>query len=189
MPMGHTERIFGTAVLSYATWLVTTTNIWQVGNYLFYWLLGSLNLGIHEAGHFMFLFPSFLVGYSSIMEFMHVAGGSLLQWLVPVFVVVYFGYKRNWFAASFMLFWVGQSLHDSVLYIKDAMVMTLPLLGGNESGAHDWNYLLYEMGVLYNAQVIGDGVHNLANSIIIISAALCWTVTIWLFWKEHQAKL
>ncbi len=43
--------------------------------------------------------------------------------------------------------WVGQNLINVSVYAGDAIVMQLPLLGG-EGSFHDWHYLLSTLGIL-----------------------------------------
>src|SRR4051812_7822038 len=63
-------------------------------------LLDNIDLAIHEAGHIVFI---------PFGEFMTVLGGSLFQILVPALFVGYFARQRDWFASSYLLFWLGQS--------------------------------------------------------------------------------
>jgi hypothetical protein len=51
--------------------------------------------------------------------------------------------------------WVGQSIMNVSIYIKDAIVMSLPLLGG-DSVIHDWNYLLSTLGMLQHTNTIAS---------------------------------
>ena len=107
-----------------------------------------INLPIHEAGHILFR----IFG-----EFMGIAGGSLLQILVPVVFFGYFVYYKKPFSASIVLFWVGNNFLDVYVYANDAVVMQLPLLSGltgAEGGFHDWNYLLSESGLLHKTRLI-----------------------------------
>src|SRR5690554_3718353 len=54
--------------------------------------LDYLNLAIHEAGHWVF---------AIFGQFMSILGGSLLQILTPLSVVVSFAFQRNWPGAAF----------------------------------------------------------------------------------------
>lgn len=172
----HLARFIGAAILSFALWSLMQTNVWMAGDMLWYWLLDTANLGFHEAGHFLFMSLSFVFGYTDWVRFLHVAGGSLTEWSVPLVLSSYFLYKKQWFSATFLLFWFGQTLHGSVLYIGDAIVMELPLLGGNDSGGHDWNYLLHELGVLYNAKVIATTFEKISYIVMTISVIGCWVI-------------
>jgi hypothetical protein len=51
--------------------------------------------------------------------------------------------------------WFGQNIINVSIYIKDAIVMQLPLLGG-DSVIHDWNYILSELGILHLAPNIAS---------------------------------
>ena len=104
----------------------------------------NINLVFHEAGHVVF---------KPFGWFMMILGGSLMQLLVPVVVLLNFTFKNNDnFAASIGLWWLGQSFIDLAPYIDDAMVQQLVLLGGrtgaDSPGSHDWNNILIEFNVL-----------------------------------------
>ena len=108
--------------------------------------ISGVNLIIHEAGHIIFIFFG---------EFMHILGGSLTQVLIPLIFVGYFFLRRDYFSSGVLLMWMGESISEVAHYAADAIVMQLPLLGG-DSVIHDWNWLLVHMGVLkYTYQISG----------------------------------
>lgn len=107
--------------------------------------LDNLNLLIHEAGHFI-TWP--------FGEFIHILGGSLFQILFPCCFFVYFFRRRDYFSASFILFWIADNIINVSIYMRDAQVMQLPLLGG-DGVIHDWNWLFTSMGILSYTQLIG----------------------------------
>ena len=110
-------------------------------------LIDSVNLAIHEAGH---------VFFGPFGEFIGFTGGTLMQLLVPLTFLGYFLHRRDRYAASVLLWWVGQNLWNISVYIKDARSMNLPLVGGGE---HDWTYLLGETALLPHDQSIGQMVY------------------------------
>ena len=127
--------------------------------------LHLINLPIHEAGHIFFR----ILG-----EFVGVAGGSLLQIIVPVVFFGYFIYYKKPFSASIVLFWVGENFLDVYVYANDAIVMQLPLLSGltgAEGGFHDWNYLLTETGLLGSTQLIAKML-RFSATVLIVAAAI-----------------
>lgn len=101
-------------------------------------LIDGANLIIHEAGHMIFM---------PFGEFVMIAGGSLLQVLMPAIFVFYFYRKGNPYSAGLVMLWVGESLLNVSVYAADSIRMQLPLLGGQDS-MHDWNYLLDRTGLL-----------------------------------------
>lgn len=106
--------------------------------------LHLVHLVFHEAGHLLF---------RVFGRFMMVAGGSLMQMIVPASFLFYFLIKRrDNFAASVSLWWLAHSVMDLVHYIDDASRQELWLLGGVQGkdmpGIHDWNNLLTDMGLL-----------------------------------------
>ncbi len=110
------------------------------GNYS---LIDNADLIIHEAGHFFFGF---------LGSFIQAAGGTLMQILFPAFLAYYFlraGYRTG---VQIFIFWLGQNLINISVYAADAKVRRLPLLG---NGKHDWYYLLSQLGMLDNCEIVG----------------------------------
>jgi hypothetical protein len=108
-----------------------------------YSLIDNADLIIHEAGHFFFGFMG---------SFIQAAGGTLMQILFPSFLAWYFyrnGYRSG---LQIFIFWLGQNLLNISVYAADAVVQQLPLLG---NGKHDWYYLLGQLGILRQAEVVG----------------------------------
>jgi hypothetical protein len=121
-------------------------------------LIDSVNLAIHEAGH---------VFFGPFGEFIGFLGGTLMQLIVPLTFMGYFLFKRDQYAASVLLWWVGQNLWNISVYIKDARAMELPLVGG---GVHDWRVILGETGLLPRDQEIGQTVFTVG--------VLCYLVAV-----------
>ena len=112
-------------------------------------LIDNVDLAIHEAGH---------VFFGPFGEFIGFLGGTLMQLIVPLTFLGYFLHRRDQYAASVLLWWVGQNLWNISVYIKDARSMELPLVGG---GVHDWRVILGETGHLPRDQEIGQAVYVL----------------------------
>ncbi len=100
--------------------------------------LHGVNLIFHEAGHTLFLFFG---------QFLHILGGSALQVIVPAVCAGYFLVHRQTASFAAALFWTGESITDVAIYMADARIRALPLLGG-DGVMHDWNYLLSALGLL-----------------------------------------
>ena len=127
--------------------------------------LDNVDLPIHEFGHLLFR----LFG-----EFMMVAGGSLFQVILPAIFAGYFIWRRSYYSAAIVLFWVGQSILNVFVYAADAVQMQLVLtsgLTGSEGSFHDWNYLLTTTGLIGSTKTIA-GIIRLAGTLVIISAAV-----------------
>ena len=113
---------------------------------------------------------------------MTIAGGSLFQVIMPALFVGYFCYQRNFYSASLVLFWVGESILNVSVYAGDAATLQLPLLGG-EGSLHDWNYLLTNLNLL-SATTQVAGVIRLLGTIIIALAA---TGSFWFATREDSS--
>ncbi|MFA6294838.1 MAG: hypothetical protein WC666_00250 [Candidatus Paceibacterota bacterium] len=100
--------------------------------------IDNVDLIIHEAGHSIFIFFG---------EFIQMLGGSILQVFVPLIFANYFFFRKEFFSASLLLLWVGYNIINVSVYMGDAIVQQLPLLGG-DSSMHDWNYLLSQLNLL-----------------------------------------
>jgi hypothetical protein len=116
-----------------------------------YRFLDYVNLVFHEAGHVFFGF---------LGEFIGLLGGSLMQVLVPAVAVGHFLWQGYRYSAAIALFWVGQSLFNVSVYVKDAQARALPLLGDDIS-AHDWHNILGRLGLLRWDQGIGNLVYGM----------------------------
>ena len=126
-----------------------------------YRFLDRVDLVFHEAGHLIFAFFG---------EFIGILGGSLMQVLIPVIVTGYFILHNQRWSGMVTLFWVGQSLFNVSVYVKDARAQALPLLGG-EDVIHDWNWLLGRLHMLRWDQTLGNLVYFLGVLALTISVA------------------
>jgi hypothetical protein len=103
-------------------------------------------LFIHEGGHFLFSF----FGHT-----LYILGGSFWQIMFPAISFAIAVRNRSHFIAPFALFWVGTNMMDVSLYMRDAPVRMLPLLGGHK-GWHDWWNLFSQWGMLDSAGTWAD---------------------------------
>jgi hypothetical protein len=106
--------------------------------------IDGVSLLIHEAGHIIFM---------PFGQFLYVAGGSLLQLIIPLLFIIYFYRRNDKFACFLLLFWLGQNLINISVYAGDAVAMKLPLLT-EDSSNHDWNYLLIYLGWLHYTKTV-----------------------------------
>jgi hypothetical protein len=125
-------------------------------------LIGAVNLIIHEAGHWIFIFFG---------EFMHVLGGSLTQILIPAIFAGYFFLRRDNYSGGVMLMWMGENFVEVARYASDAMFMRLPLLGG-DNVIHDWNFLLSELHILRYTDTVGSVIHTVGIFVVLAGIAL-----------------
>lgn len=89
-----------------------------------------VDLGVHEAGH---------VITQPFGDLFRAMAGSLLQVAVPAGLALYFWLRQHDAAATgFCMAWAGTSAWDVSVYVADAPVQALPLIGGG----HDWAYIL-----------------------------------------------
>jgi hypothetical protein len=121
--------------------------------------LDDVNLAVHEAGH---------VFFGPFGDPLAVLGGSLFQVIVPLAFVGYFFVRRDLFAASVVMAWLGASLSNLARYIADARAQDLPLLGG-ENVIHDWWYLLIEWDLLSQDLAIAQWVRMLGALAFVVA--------------------
>lgn len=108
-------------------------------------LIDGANLAIHEGGHMIM---------SIFGQFIYIMGGSFWQVFLPLVFAFYFLKKGKKYEAFLMLIWVGESLVNVGIYAHDAVLMELPLVGG-ENAIHDWNYILSHLNLLGYTSLIG----------------------------------
>lgn len=95
-------------------------------------LLSLVDLGFHELGHLvMYILP--------IHEVLTAAMGSIFQCAIPLGVGAYFCFvRRDAVGAVVCLAWAATNFQDASVYIADAPVQNLQLIGGE----HDWATIL-----------------------------------------------
>jgi len=108
------------------------------GGFLF---IDSANLVVHEGGHNLF---------SWFGPTLCLWGGTLLQWLVPFLLAVYFFSQRETAGFVFCLFFFFENWLYTATYMADARAMILPLVttGDPEFAKHDFNAIFSSLGVL-----------------------------------------
>jgi len=128
----------------------------------------GLNLGVHELGHFVFMFFG---------HFLHMAGGTILQLAVPLGSVFMFLHQRDYFAIAICFGWLSTNLYDVAVYVADARALELPLVspfGGD--AMHDWHYLLGELNILHWDIALG----KLCRFMGLLSMLICLLYGGWL---------
>jgi len=114
----------------------------------YFGLVGGLNLGIHELGHYV---------WAAFGEFAAILGGSLTQCLVPVIAMAMFLRQRDTFAIAFALCWLGTNFYNVGTYAADAIVQQLDLVSPTSGDPiHDWEYILTRLGMLNRAALFGN---------------------------------
>ena len=103
--------------------------------------IDSANLVVHEAGHLLFGWFGPTLG---------LWGGTILQWLVPLLLAVYFFVQRQTTAFAFCMFFFFENWLYTATYMADARSMSLPLVtvGDPDFAEHDWNTIFTSLGVL-----------------------------------------
>ncbi len=158
--MNFNTQILGKALLTlllgfFAFQLLTMPMPWI--------LIDNLNLGIHEAGHLIF---------SPFGMFAGILGGSLFQILFPCFFFIYFFMRKELPGIAFSVFWISDNIINVSVYMRDAIPMQLPLVGGDEV-IHDWNWLFSSLNLLNSSEAIASsfyyiGVVGVVGSIVFL---------------------
>ena len=113
-----------------------------------WFLVHSLNLLPHEAGHFVFRFFG---------ETLMIAGGSILQLVFPCLWAWIAFASDSRLGVQVSLVWLGQNWIDVAAYAADAQARAMPLLGGLGPEAHDWYNLLSRAGWLDQTPLVAGG--------------------------------
>ncbi|HEX6407847.1 MAG TPA: hypothetical protein VFZ90_11770 [Gemmatimonadales bacterium] len=124
--------------------------------------LDSLDLAIHETGHLVFAPGGETLG---------VLGGTLMQLLVPSVFAGALWRQGDQHGATVPLWWLGQNCWNISVYIRDARLQALPLVGGGE---HDWTWLLGNWGLLQRDQLIGGAVYLVGVLLYLIALSAGW---------------
>ncbi len=143
------------------------------------WLLHSVNLVFHEAGHLFF---------SPFGRFLQVLGGTLGQLIIPTVVICTFLWQRDTFGAAVGSWWLGESFLDIAPYINDARAGQLMLLGGVTGSEvedyHDWEVLLTKLNMMQYDHTLARLSFSIGS--LLMLAAMLWGG--WLLWKGWQAR-
>jgi len=126
----------GAWLIFYAVFLVYAFS--AHGGFLF---IDSANLVVHEGGHNLFYWFGPTLG---------LWGGTLLQWLVPFLVAVYFFAQRQIAGFVFCLFFFFENWLYTATYMADARAQVLPLVttGDPDFVEHDFFRIFSSLGVL-----------------------------------------
>lgn len=125
-------------------------------------VLDLADLIVHEAGHVLFRPFGFWMG---------LAGGTLLQLLLPGLLTWNFARGEYRPGAQLMLVWLGQSFVNASVYAADARARALPLLGG-DTVLHDWHALLGAAGLLHADVAVGAALFALGVAAFGLGVAL-----------------
>ena len=108
------------------------------GGFLF---IDSANLVVHEGGHNLFGWFGPTLG---------LWGGTLLQWMVPFLLAVYFFKERQTAGFVFCLFFFFENWLYTATYMADARDQALPLVttGDPDFVEHDFYAIFSSLGVL-----------------------------------------
>ncbi len=130
--------------------------LYNHGEYTF---VDFFHLIVHEAGHAIFSFFG---------EFMTMIGGTLMQIIVPVLLVIFclVNYLRVWLQLA--LFLLGHSFLNISVYAADARTMKLELFGP-PGVKHDWNQILKNLDMLQYDTDIAMGFFVSAGIVFFLS--------------------
>ena len=137
-------------------------------------IIDNVNLVVHESGHLLFGW----LGSQTIM----VAGGTLMQLLVPSLLACFFIYQRQPIGTAFCAFFFFENFLNIAPYMADARAQQLQLVtvGDAENTIHDWFYLFSKVGLLR---------HD--TQIAAFTKVLGWlgmiAVVVWLVWRSKAA--
>lgn len=149
MKLNSVISLLGYAVLLYLIILLpyhlyTPSNELNLPTLL--WIVHVLLLYIHEAGHVLF---------SLFGDTMRIAGGSLMQVLAPLAWYVVAAREGSPLKYTALVF-TGISIVDVSIYIKDAGLLQLPLIGGLSTTHHDWANLMNDWGLVEWSYAFGE---------------------------------
>lgn len=113
-------------------WLWTV----YIKDYSYYWIIGHINVGIHEVGHIVFG----VFGNQTV----HVLWWTLLQLLFPIIFIGIARYRKQPFAIVLCGVRLATNLFYIARYMYDATRLVNPMLSMSwdvETSIHDRNYL------------------------------------------------
>ncbi len=134
-------------------------------------LLDWFDLAIHETGH--------LVGFFLPKLAMFMAG-SFAQIAFPLGVGLYFIIRRKDLSAGgFCVAWAGTSAWDVSVYVADAPVQALPLIGG---GTHDWAYILGHYNAIGRSADLAGFIETTGAIAVLVGIV----ISLWPLWERPE---
>jgi hypothetical protein len=130
-------------------------------------ILDWFDLAVHEAGHLVAAFLPELVMFMA---------GSFAQIAFPLGMAIYFlARRRDAAAGGFCLAWAGTSAWDVSVYVADAPVQALPLVGG---GQHDWAYILGHFDAVDRAGDVANAVEASGAGLAILGVVVAFAAMV-----------
>ncbi len=171
-------KAFFMAAMAFYTFRLLSHPI--VSNFAGESFLHLVNLPFHEAGHVIF---------SPFGRLIQVMGGTLWQLLIPAIVGVSFFLRRDYFATSVGLWWLGESMVDVAPYADDARAGQLPLLGGVTGSEvedyHDWEVILGKLGILSWDHTVAR-IFFIGGGLVMAAAIVLGLITIYRPWLKKN---
>lgn len=125
----------------------------------FIFIIDTINLLIHEAGHF---FSSWLG------RTLYLMGGSIFQILLPGGIAFWVWWNKPEHTMS-PLFWTGWNVVNVSVYVSDAPFRKLRLI---KSGlTHDWNAIMNRLDMMDSAVMIGEVLHWIGVAVCAFAVA------------------
>lgn len=112
----------------------------------FFFLIDNFLLIVHEAGH------TFLGFFGN--RFLTIAGGTLLEILLPFIIFVFGWWNYQRITAQIGLLFTAFAWIESAAYAADAMERKMPLIGNLPKSSHDFYNLFIMNGRLDNYMTI-----------------------------------
>jgi hypothetical protein len=127
------------------------------------WFSG-ITLAFHEMGHIVFI---------PFGRTMTIAGGSIMQLLVPLAAAIYLWKKQNdWFGFGVGLAWWAFAAFELATYVGDAARMELPLVGFGGGCHHDWATLLTQWRVIDHCDAFATCIRIVAGAVWLFAMTL-----------------
>jgi len=132
-------------------------------------MLDLVFVPVHEGGHLLF-------GY--LGHALMIAGGTILQLLIPLALGIFFCFQRQIAGTAFCLFCFFEQFLPTASYMADARAQELPLItvGDPEFVEHDWFTMFSGIGVLNHDTQI-------ASVVRMVGWIGMLGVVAWLIWR------
>ena len=124
-----------------------------------------VNLGLHEFGH--------MVTYAN-SDLVNALAGSIAQVAIPLAIALWLFFRRgDWVAAGVCLMWAATSALEVALYVADAPVQKLELIGDQ----HDWAFILGPDGyaAMDKAASLAHTIREWASVAAVVGFLVCLT--------------
>ncbi len=133
-------------------------NLWKFAVVAALTVYGAAYASDHSTDHYIdvvnaYLYQGGRMIFAPVGVLQHHLGGSFFQCLVPLLIIGFYSWRRNFYGAAVFAFWLGVNFFNLSIHAGNADNGDLALAAGNDATA-DWNWLLAHFNALSSSATV-----------------------------------